>query len=299
MSQRTLFDFGVKKSGGTADKEVIQNYGSVPPADALRKRGAEGCSADAADNIDDNPKVKAKPEGTGGLSSLITDSAWRSFLEPLIATSNFQRVEQFVEGEVASGKTILPPREMIFSAFNSTPLHLLKVVLLGQDPYHNIGQAHGLCFSVLPGVALPPSLVNMYKELATDIPGFTRPSHGYLQHWAEQGILMLNATLTVEAHRANSHSECGWQTFTDGVIRLLSEKYKTPLVFLLWGNFARKKISLINKKRHVVIECAHPSPLSAAKWWGSRPFSKCNTALIEKGYTPIDWNLPLNVSRTK
>ncbi|RNF22376.1 uracil-DNA glycosylase [Trypanosoma conorhini] len=298
MVQRTLLDF-VRKKGPNPPREVIDvEAASVEAvAAAPRKRRMEQAPEPAA------PCTKLKTERNdgvccgNGLASLITDLGWREFLQPLTSTGSFRSIEQFIEGENANGKIILPPRELIFSAFNSTPLDRLKVVLLGQDPYHNLNQAHGLCFSVLPGVRPPPSLVNMYKELTTDIPGFKPPPHGYLQCWAEQGVLMLNATLTVEAHQANSHAKCGWQFFTDGVIRLLSEKHSRPLVFLLWGGFARKKIALIDQKRHLVIENAHPSPLSAAKWWGSRPFSKCNAALAQLGHPPIDWSLPMLVDR--
>ncbi|EAN78768.1 uracil-DNA glycosylase, putative [Trypanosoma equiperdum] len=297
MVQRTLFDFVSKKGDNATTEEVGSKTESGQPSASSRKRTAEDQVANGgASNL---TRARVAKENNGALASLIVDPGWEAFLKPLTTSSNFERIEKFLEGELNAGKTILPPREMIFSAFNSTPLDMLKVVLLGQDPYHNVGQAHGLCFSVLPGVPPPPSLINMYKELATDIPGFVAPQHGYLQHWAEQGVLMLNATLTVEIHKANSHATCGWQTFTDDVIRLLSEKHKNPLVFLLWGGFAKRKISLIDRKRHVVIECAHPSPLSAAKWWGSRPFSKCNTALVEKKLSPIDWKLPVCLSKGK
>ncbi|KAG8346224.1 putative uracil-DNA glycosylase [Trypanosoma vivax] len=287
MKQRTLFDMLRPKTDcadSGASSVHTTPFHQCDSGDATQ----EDCGP-AGEMIP--PTTRPRLESNIDLFSLILDPGWRSFLEPL-ARTNFKGIEQFINHEIAKGKRVLPPKEFIFSAFNSTPLDGLKVVLLGQDPYHNIGQAHGLCFSVLPGVPLPPSLKNMYKELATDIPGFVEPRHGYLQHWAEQGILMLNATLTVEAHKANSHSACGWQAFTDGVIRLLSKEHTKSLVFLLWGGFARKKISLIDQKRHTVIECAHPSPLSAAKWWGSRPFSKCNVALSRMGHTPIDWNLP-------
>ncbi|KEG15097.1 uracil-DNA glycosylase [Trypanosoma grayi] len=289
MVQRTLLDFVRKKNTSpTCVKVDVDEESSEEVMRQSLKRTAEDMEALP-------PPVKKKMELDACLSSLIIDPDWRAFLHPLTSAPSFQRVCQFVEMEAASGKVILPPRELIFSAFNSTPLERVKVVLLGQDPYHNIGQAHGLCFSVRPGMRPPPSLVNMYKELSADIPGFKAPSHGYLQHWAEQGVLMLNATLTVEAHKANSHATCGWQAFTDGVIHLLSDAHKKPIVFLLWGGFARKKITLIDRKRHVVIENAHPSPLSATKWWGSRPFSKCNDALTKIGHTPIDWSLPMTV----
>ncbi|RNF05493.1 uracil-DNA glycosylase [Trypanosoma rangeli] len=298
MLQRTLLDF-VHKKDPNALQEVIDVDATSDEALASvsRKRRmdqaqelAAVCSKTRTENNDGVCRGD-------GLCSLIIDPGWRVFLQPLTSADSFRNIDQFIEGERAKGKVIFPSRELIFSAFNSTPLDKLKVVLLGQDPYHNLNQAHGLCFSVLPGVRPPPSLLNMFKELTTDIPGFKAPPHGYLQRWAEQGVLMLNATLTVEAHKANSHARCGWQAFTDGVIRLLSEKHNRSIVFLLWGGFARKKIALIDRKRHLVIENAHPSPLSAAKWWGCRPFSKCNAALAQLGHSPIDWNLPMVVDR--
>jgi uracil-DNA glycosylase len=238
------------------------------------------------------------------LADLITSPEWRAFLQPITADSwrggAFTKIEHFLDEAKERGKVVLPPAHLIFNAFNSCPFAELKVVLLGQDPYHNLNQAHGLCFSVLPGVPLPPSLKNMYKELTTDIPGFQAPTHGYLQSWSEQGMLMLNATLTVEAHNANSHSKTsGWPDFTDAVIERLSRHHPSRLVFLLWGNSAQQKRKLIDTSRHVVIESVHPSPLSASKgWFGCHCFSKCNAALRELGHTPMYWQLPLVVRRT-
>lgn len=234
------------------------------------------------------------------LAALMTDTDWRKFLQPVMSDSwrggAFLNIEAFLDAEAAAGRLILPSRPMIFSAFNSTAFSRLKVVLIGQDPYHNLNQAHGLCFSVLPGVALPPSLRNVYKELERDIPDFQSPQHGYLQSWAEQGMLMLNATLTVEAHKANSHSaKSGWEVFTDAVIQQISNQHPNRLVFLLWGRFAQKKKKLINTRRHMVIENAHPSPLSAHQGWhGCSCFSSCNKALKELNHDPMDWKLPLN-----
>jgi uracil-DNA glycosylase len=227
------------------------------------------------------------------LASLVVEPGWASALAPLFATRTFAGIEDFLVREYQSGKEIFPAKGDIFAAFNHTPFDDLRVVLLGQDPYHDDGQAHGLCFSVQGAVKPPPSLVNMYKELSTDIPGFKAPSHGNLTSWAKQGILMLNATLTVQAHMANSHAKCGWQSFTEDVVKLINEK-KSGIVFLLWGGFAKKKASLINKSKHVVIECAHPSPLSATHWFGCKTFSKCNEALRKLGKQPINWNLPDN-----
>ena len=229
--------------------------------------------------------------GALDLASFVVEPGWATALAPLFKTSTFSRIEAFLAKEYEAGKEIFPPKSDIFAAFNYTPWTDVRVVLIGQDPYHDDGQAHGLCFSVPPKIKPPPSLANMYKELVTDIPGFKIPAHGDLVSWAKQGILMLNATLTVQAHCANSHAQCGWQIFTEDVIKLLNSS-KTGLVFLLWGGFARKKAKLIDATKHAVIECAHPSPLSATHWFGCKTFSKCNDALVKLGKAPIDWTLP-------
>lgn len=196
---------------------------------------------------------------------------------------------KFVAAERAAGKTIYPPQEEVFSAFRSTEFSQVKVVILGQDPYHGPNQAHGLSFSVKPGIPAPPSLVNMYKELATDIPGFVRPNHGYLQSWAEQGVLLLNTVLTVEAAQAHSHAKLGWETFTDKVIATLNT-HREGVVFLLWGAHAQKKGSIIDQVRHRVLKAPHPSPLSAHRGFlGCQHFSTANRLLEEQGLTPIDW----------
>ena len=184
-----------------------------------------------------------------------------------------------------------PKNADIFSAFNKTPFDKVKVVILGQDPYHGPNQAHGLSFSVQKGIAIPKSLINIYKELATDIPGFKIPAHGNLEHWAEQGVLLLNATLTVRAGQAASHQRKGWETFTDEVIRQLSEK-REGIVFILWGAYAQSKTPLIDGKKHHIIKSVHPSPLSVDRgFWGSKPFSKANAYLVKEGKTPIDWQV--------
>lgn len=285
--QRSLADFMAPKD---ADK------GKGSSAAAAAAVDVDGETATASQTVPSAPM----PSSCTWLPSLLTDPEWRVRLAPLMADSwrnaQFHKIEQFLDAEMGAGKTVLPPRPDIFAAFNKTPLSSAKVVILGQDPYHDIGQAHGLCFSVRPGVRVPPSLQNMYKELAVDIPGFKAPHHGCLESWAEQGVLMLNATLTVEAHKANSHANIGWQLFTDDVIRALSSPtQRRRMVFLLWGNFARKKKSLIDLTKHVVIENAHPSPLSAKAWFGCRCFSKCNAALQKLGHTPVNWNLPLTL----
>lgn len=217
-------------------------------------------------------------------------SSWEAVLKDELSQPYFRALERFVDAERAA-HAVFPPEDEVFSAFERTPFDRVKAVLLGQDPYHGDNQAHGLCFSVRPGVRVPPSLANMYRELETDIPGFERPSHGYLARWADQGVLMLNAVLTVRAHEANSHSNRGWEQFTDAVIRAVGQSDRHA-VFLLWGNYARKKSKLIDRSVHTVIECAHPSPLSQKRFFGSKPFSAANAALLAHAQTPIDWRLP-------
>nr|WP_086940339.1 uracil-DNA glycosylase [Thaumasiovibrio occultus] len=200
-----------------------------------------------------------------------------------------------VANERAAGKVIYPPEAAVFSAFEHTALADVKVVILGQDPYHGPDQAHGLCFSVLPGVKPPPSLANMYKELESDIPGFIKPDHGYLQSWAEQGVLLLNTVLTVEQGQAHSHAKLGWETFTDKVIAAVNQHCE-GVVFLLWGAHAQKKGRHIDEQRHYVLRAPHPSPLSAHRgFFGSKPFSQANALLVQDGKTAIDWQPKLDV----
>ena len=187
-------------------------------------------------------------------------------------------------------RQIFPEAEDLFNAFHLTPLKDVKVVIFGQDPYHNVGQAHGLCFSVKPGVEIPPSLVNIYKELQDDL-GCYIPNNGYLVKWAEQGVLLLNTVLTVRAHQANSHRGIGWEEFTDAAIRILNEQDR-PIVFILWGRPAQMKKSMLNNPKHLILEAPHPSPLSSYRgFFGSRPFSKANQFLKEHGIDPIDWQI--------
>lgn len=187
-------------------------------------------------------------------------------------------------------KTIYPPADDIFNAFHFTPLEEVKVVILGQDPYHEPGQAHGLCFSVKPHVPIPPSLLNIYKELEDDL-GCYIPNNGYLEKWTRQGVLMLNTVLTVRAHQANSHKELGWEKFTDAAIRVLADQDR-PMVFVLWGKPAQKKKEMIYNPKHLVIQSAHPSPLSAYRgFFGSRPFSQINAYLEKNGLAPVDWQI--------
>ena len=222
--------------------------------------------------------------------SEILPAAWRPVLGAEIEKPYFQGLQRFLAEERKSHQ-VFPPEPEVFSAFALTPPDRVRVLLLGQDPYHDDGQAHGLCFSVRPGIRPPPSLVNIYKELESDV-GFRRPKHGYLASWAEQGILMLNAVLTVRAHAPNSHKDRGWETFTDEVIRKVSAKPE-KVVFLLWGGYAQKKEKLVLAARHTVIKGVHPSPLSAKNgFFGSKPFSAVNRALESAGQPPIDWQLP-------
>ena len=203
----------------------------------------------------------------------------------------FQKIIQQVNTERRSGQIIYPPAPDVFNAFRYTEFNQVKVVIIGQDPYHNVGQAHGLAFSVQQGVEIPPSLKNIYKELASDIDGFQIPNHGCLKKWADEGVLLLNTVLTVKAHLAHSHKDIGWETFTDKVIEVLNN-HRQNLVFLLWGNPAQKKGSKIDESRHLVLKAAHPSPLSAHRgFFGCRHFSQTNQYLKDKGISPIDWQV--------
>jgi uracil-DNA glycosylase len=238
-----------------------------------------------------NGKSKAGGKGAGdgeGLPPL--PDTWQAELEDEVQKPYFADLARFVAAERKSHQ-VFPPRDEVFHALDATPYDEVRVLLLGQDPYHDDGQAHGLCFSVRPGVKPPPSLVNMFKELHDDV-GFRIPNNGYLEPWARQGVLLLNAVLTVRAHTPNSHKDKGWETFTDAVIRKVNEK-RDPVVFVLWGGYAQKKVKLIDAKRHTVLQAAHPSPLSARNgFFGSRQFSTINTALARAGTPAIDWQLP-------
>jgi len=240
---------------------------------------------------EDEIQVSQNRTNSSNLLDTLTDEGWKELLAPEFSKPYFQQILKQLDQEIASKATIFPPFNEIFNAFNFTPFKQIKVVILGQDPYHDNGQAHGLCFSVKKGIDPPPSLKNIFKELKTDIEGFKPPNHGNLEKWAKQGVLLLNATLTVRAHQANSHSDWGWQKFTDAVVKIIDEKSDHPVVFILWGGFAQKKGKIINRKKHHVIEAAHPSPLSASKFFGCRVFSRTNTFLESQKMEPIDWNL--------
>lgn len=214
---------------------------------------------------------------------------WLTELSPEFHKPYYAKLFQFVKEEYDT-KQIFPPADDIFNAFHLTPLSKVKVVILGQDPYHNVGQAHGLCFSVRPDVEIPPSLVNIYKELHDDL-GCKIPNNGYLVKWAEQGVLMLNTVLTVQAHMANSHRGKGWEEFTDAAIAALN-KQDRPIVFILWGRPAQTKERMLNNPNHLILKAPHPSPLSAYNgFFGSRPFSQTNRFLKEHGVEPIDWQI--------
>lgn len=217
-------------------------------------------------------------------------AAWLNALEPEIAKPYYRDLQQFVAEERAKG-LVFPPEADVFNALTLTPLDQVRVLILGQDPYHDDGQAHGLCFSVRPGVKPPPSLKNIFRELRDDL-ACKEPNHGCLVSWAQQGVLLLNTVLTVRAHEAASHQKKGWENFTDTVIRAVSAKRK-PVAFVLWGAHAQKKRELIDAGRHFIVQSAHPSPLSARNgFFGSRPFSKINAFLREQGFPEIDWQLP-------
>lgn len=220
------------------------------------------------------------------------ENDWDTVLREEIESEYFNDIRYALAGEYKT-QTVYPSKENLFSALKLTPYHQVKAVILGQDPYHGAGQAHGLSFSVMPGVRIPPSLLNIYKELHADLE-LPIPKHGYLVHWAEQGVLLLNNVLTVREGQPNSHQGLGWQKFTDAVIRALNERSE-PMVFMLWGSHAQKKGAFINRDKHLVLESTHPSPLAAHRGFlGSRPFSKANDFLTSKGIQPIDWTIPEN-----
>ena len=220
---------------------------------------------------------------------MTTALTWHDVLAQEKQQPYFVQTLEFVGKARAEGKVIYPPQKDVFNAFRYTEFNQVKVVILGQDPYHGPNQAHGLSFSVRPGIPAPPSLMNMYKELVNDIPGFTVPQHGCLQSWAEQGVLLLNTVLTVEAGQAHSHANLGWETFTDRVISVLNEK-REGIVFLLWGSHAQKKGSIIDTQRHHVLKSPHPSPLSAHRGFlGCHHCSKTNQLLRQQEVSPIDW----------
>jgi len=222
--------------------------------------------------------------------SIQLESGWKTALEPEFAKPYMQQLKRFLQEEKKQ-YAVFPPGNLIFNAFDHTPFDQVKVVILGQDPYNNVGQAHGLSFSVPQGVAIPPSLRNMYQELRTDMPGFRIPTHGDLTAWANQGVLLLHATLTVRAHTAGAHQGKGWEAFTDKAIAELSAR-REGIVFLLWGRYAKNKAALIDYRRHHILTAAHPSPFSAYNgFFGCKHFSQTNAFLVKQGLDPVDWQV--------
>ncbi|MBV6849708.1 uracil-DNA glycosylase [Xanthomonas euvesicatoria] len=228
---------------------------------------------------------------TEGEGRIQLEPSWKARVGDWLLRPHMQELSAFLRQRKAAGARVFPPGPQIFAAFDATPFEQVKVVILGQDPYHGEGQAHGLCFSVLPGVPVPPSLLNIYKEIQDDL-GIARPDHGYLMPWARQGVLLLNAVLTVEQGRAGAHQNKGWEGFTDHVVDTLNRE-REGLVFLLWGSYAQSKGKVIDQARHRVLKAPHPSPLSAHRGFlGCRHFSKANDHLRRRGLSPIDWSLP-------
>ncbi len=285
----------VPGAGGDDEAAGAAAPGAAAKGSAAKKapkaKGAKAQEAKAQEAKSDpapRPAAREKGAASGGLPPL--PASWRAVLADEVAKPYFAELARFVAAERRTAQ-VFPPEDEVFAALELTPYEDVSVLLLGQDPYHDDGQAHGLCFSVRPGVPPPPSLVNIYKELQSDV-GVSPPGHGYLARWAEQGVLLLNAVLTVRAHTPNSHKNHGWETFTDAVIRAVNDK-RDPVVFVLWGGYAQKKSRLVDTSRHTVIQTAHPSPLSARNgFFGSRPFSKIDEALRRAGKRPIDWKLP-------
>ncbi|KAL1522955.1 hypothetical protein AB1Y20_017919 [Prymnesium parvum] len=254
----------------------------------LKKRPADSLCAEReakAAKADDAPTTELEL-----LQHLEPHSAWRHILRNELSKPYMRELDRKVGAERLKHQVFPQPHE-VFACLNFTPPEEVRVVILGQDPYHGPGQAHGFCFSVNRGVAIPPSLKNIYTELADDVPGFMKPSHGNLESWARQGVLLLNASLTVRKGEPNSHAAFGWQTFTDAVIKQINEQAQ-HVVFILWGGFAQKKGKMINRQRHKVLEAAHPSPLSVTKFRGCKVFSQANTYLKSKGRVEIDWRVP-------
>lgn len=226
------------------------------------------------------------------LNSTTTESplTWKALVGPELAKPYFRELSQFLNSQYAQRKRIFPSQENIYKALQTTPLDQVKVVILGQDPYHGAGQAHGLCFSVPAGVEPPPSLKNIYRELYNDLK-ISIPAHGNLAAWAEQGVLLLNSVLTVEEGKAASHQNKGWEIFTDKIIQTVDQHCK-HVVFILWGSYAQRKAAFVNTQKHLVLKSVHPSPLSADKgFFGSKPFSKTNTWLMQQSIKPVNWSL--------
>jgi len=308
LGKQSLSKSGTKSELQDRLLDTFSSQESAPINTKKRKRNQDDSKEDRKKNKSDSAEADelvetetkeiksiendTKKTTTGsGLASYLTDKSWQTALASELSKDYVSKIVDFVAKERKNaGVPIYPPDEDVFTALNTTPFHNVKVVILGQDPYHGKGQGHGLSFSVRKGIKVPPSLNRIYKELATDIPGFKAPKHGYLLEWAQRGVLLLNAILTVREAKPNSHKSCGWAKFTDSIISTLNEK-GDGIVFLLWGGEAHKKGAHINKGKHHVICTAHPSPMAATGFIGSRCFSKANTYLKSKGKEPINWSL--------
>jgi len=265
--------------------EIENDNKEDKPAKKVKQNEPEDDCEDSSKESENSSK-----ESSDDVLQSLKDSGWNEQLKDEFAKPYFKGILKFLAQEKANGKTIFPPQKDIFNAFNYTPFDSVRVVIIGQDPYFNEGQAHGLCFSVPKGVKVPPSLNTIYKELETCVPNFKNPKHGCLEEWAKRGVLLLNATLTVEKGKPNTHASCGWQKFTDTVIDILNEK-KDGLVFLLWGGFAQKKGKKIDSNKHHVLQSPHPSPMAAGAFKGCGCFKEANKLLKEDGKEPIDWSI--------
>jgi len=248
----------------------------------------KGTKRKAEETVSDQDVNKAKVAKLSLADTLYEDS-WKNVLSEEFKKPYFKKIEDYVNSARQSNP-VHPAHEDVFNALNLTPLDKVRVVILGQDPYFNEGQAHGLSFSVKKGVKVPPSLNRMYKVLEKTVPGFKKPNHGFLEEWAKRGVLLLNATLTVNGGAANSHAKCGWQDFTDVIIKVLNEK-RTGIVFFLWGGFAQKKGKIIDATKHHVLNGPHPSPMSGEAWNSCLHFKEANEILVKEGKEPIDWSL--------
>ncbi|KYQ90077.1 uracil glycosylase [Tieghemostelium lacteum] len=283
------------------DEEEEEEKGKVkskakakPKAKATKKRTKEEIDEEEEEEEEEEKKEEAvikNPNEYDNLFDHLTEESWKIALKDEITKTYIKTMIKNING---APRPIYPPQDEVFTAFNRVPLDKVKVVIVGQDPYHGPGQAHGLCFSVKKGISPPPSLINMYKELKNTIEDFEAPKHGFLQSWADQGVFLLNAVMTVTQAKPNSHEKFGWATFTDTVMDILN-KQPGPIVFILWGGFAKKKGSKIDKKKHHVLESGHPSPLSVKHFMGCDHFRKANEFLKSKDLTEIDWKLPATI----
>jgi len=274
---------GTPKAGGEKRSRPETESSPVIPS----KKGKK--SDEQTNEGKEEEETKEMEAEKGSIVEYFKEKSWLEHLAPEFKKSYFKSILSALDEAKKNGKTVYPPEKDIFNAFNFTPFDKLKVVIIGQDPYHGAGQAHGIAFSVNKGVAVPSSLQNIYKELTDDIQGFKAPNHGNLVGWAKQGVLLLNATLTVEAGNANSHAKIGWQTFTNTVIQEINSK-KENVVFLLWGNFAQKKAAHVDGRKHYILKSPHPSFFSADKFFGNKHFSKANEYLKKHNIEPIDWS---------